>query len=119
MNTSGFSFPPCIAAFFLSAGLFGAPAFARAQEAPPSTQSATTITIKPYSGVEVTGDTEICEGSQTILEVKGDYETYTWSNGSTLRAITVKEAGVYEVTVTTKGGCSLTSSVNVRIKPCT
>jgi hypothetical protein len=31
----------------------------------------------------------------------------------------VKEEGIYEVTVKTKGGCTITSSVNVQIRPCT
>ncbi len=119
MNTRGFSYCRRLAVILLLTGLFGWPLAGQAQEVGPPAPGGTTINIKPYSGVEVTGDTEICEGGETVLEVKGDFETYTWSNGSTQRSIRVKEAGVYEVTVTTKGGCSLTSSVNVRTKPCT
>jgi len=74
---------------------------------------------KKSYGVEISGATEICEGSETALKVEGEYESYTWNTGEMGRTIRVNKAGVYEVTVKTKGGCTLTTSVNVRIKPCT
>ena len=74
---------------------------------------------KRFSGVEISGPTEICEGSETALKVDGEYESYNWSTGEVGRTIKVSKPGVYEVTVKTKGGCSLTTSVNVRIRPCT
>jgi hypothetical protein len=93
----------------------------------PSAVQSQQITVQPeeslvperrFSGVNVSGDTEICEGAETTLKVDGEYESYEWSNGSTERSITIKKAGVYEVTVKTKGGCSLTTSLNVRTKIC-
>lgn len=72
-----------------------------------------------YSGIEVKGHTEFCEGGETLLWVDGDYESFEWSDGSSERSIRVKKAGAYEVTVKTKGGCTFTSSVNVRTRPCT
>jgi hypothetical protein len=91
--------------------------------------SAQQITIEPeespapsarkYSGVEVKGHTEFCEGGETLLWVEGDFESFEWSDGSSERSIRVKKAGAYEVTVKTKGGCTFTSSVNVRTRPCT
>lgn len=73
---------------------------------------------KSAPGVQISGPTIICKGGQTTLKVEGDYESFEWNNGSTQRFIHVKEPGVYEVTVRTKGGCSITSSVNVEEKPC-
>lgn len=70
------------------------------------------------SGVVISGVTLICKGSETLLKVEGDYESFLWSNGSTERIIKVKDEGIYDVTVKTKGGCSLTSSVNVQTRPC-
>lgn len=90
--------------------------------------SAQQITIEPeespaparkFSGIEVKGHTEFCEGGETLLWVEGDYKSYEWSDGSSERSIRVKKAGTYEVTVTTKGGCSFTTSVNVRTRLCT
>jgi hypothetical protein len=75
--------------------------------------------VRRFSGVDVSGDTEICEGSQTTLKVEGEYESYLWSNGSTERSITIEKPGIYEVTVKTKGGCTFTTGVNVRTKLCT
>lgn len=74
---------------------------------------------KRFSGVEISGATDICEGSETALKVEGEYESYSWSTGEIGRTIRVNKAGVYEVTVKTKGGCTLTTSVNVRTRPCT
>jgi hypothetical protein len=88
------------------------------QDLPPEPARETSEPPKRFAGVDVSGDTEICEGAETTLRVEGEYQSYQWSNGSTERSITVKKAGIYEVTVTTKGGCSFTTGVNVRTKPC-
>jgi hypothetical protein len=78
-----------------------------------------TIKVLPRpSGPVITGLTLICEGAETTLKVTGDYESFLWNTGGTDRFLKVKEAGVYEVTVKTKGGCSITSSVVVRTRPC-
>lgn len=70
-------------------------------------------------GVQISGITWICKGGETILKVEGDYESFEWNNGVSGRFLHVKEEGIYEVTVKTKGGCTITSSVNVQIRPCT
>lgn len=70
------------------------------------------------SGVVISGATLICKGNETILKVEGNYESFEWNTGGTDRFLRVKEAGVYEVTVKTKGGCSITSSVSVRTISC-
>ena len=72
---------------------------------------------KPAS-VVISGVTLICKGSETLLKVEGDYESFLWNTGSTERILKVKDEGIYEVTVKTKGGCSITSSVNVQTRPC-
>ena len=109
---------PLVAGIFLFTLLFAIPAMSAAQQI--EVQNAETlIPAKRFSGVEVSGATEICEGSETALKVEGEYESYLWSTGEFGRTITVQKAGVYEVTVKTKGGCTLTTSVNVRVKPCT
>jgi hypothetical protein len=72
---------------------------------------------KPH-GVVISGVTLICKVSETLLKVEGDYESFSWNTGSTERILRVKEEGIYEVTVKTKGGCTLTSSVNVQVRLC-
>jgi len=82
-------------------------------------QRSVPIKILPRpSGVTISGVTLICEGSETILKAEGDYESFLWNTGGTDRFIKVKEEGIYEVTVKTKGGCSISSSVVVRTRPC-
>lgn len=92
---------------------------ALAQQAPAQPEEIRIPIFYRSAGVDVLGDREICEGSETTLEVDGEYESYSWNTGSTERSIKVKEAGIYEVTVKTKGGCTFTTGVNVRMKPCT
>jgi hypothetical protein len=77
------------------------------------------ITITGSAGVNISGPTTICKGGETILKAEGDYESFEWSNGVQDRFLRVREEGTYEVTVTTKGGCRLTTSVTVRMIPCT
>ena len=77
------------------------------------------ITITGPAGVNISGPTTICKGGETILKAEGDYESFEWSNGVQDRFLRVREEGTYEVTVTTKGGCRLTTSVTVRMIPCT
>jgi hypothetical protein len=77
------------------------------------------ITISGPAGVNISGPTTICKGGETILKAEGDYESFEWNNGVQDRFLRVKEEGTYEVTVTTKGGCRFTTSVTVRMIPCT
>jgi hypothetical protein len=82
---------------------------------PPSTQ----ITIQRPAGVNISGPTTVCKGGETILKAEGDYESFEWNTGVKDRFLRVREEGTYEVTVTTKGGCRLSTSVTVRMIPCT
>ena len=89
------------------------------QSTPPAPPASATVTVTvPFRGAVISGVTLICKGSETMLKVEGDYESFEWNTGSTERIIRVKEEGVYEVKVKTKGGCSFSSSVNVQVRPC-
>jgi hypothetical protein len=82
-------------------------------------QATTEITVQPApKGLHISGPTLICKGSETILKAEGEYESFLWNTGSTDRFLRVREAGVYEVTAKTKGGCTLTTSIRVEVKPC-
>jgi hypothetical protein len=80
----------------------------------PTAADSTAPKLPPYKGLEIEGETIICPGSMTALKVKGPYVSYTWNTGNTNPVQVVNKPGIYEVTVTTKGGCSLTGSVTVR-----
>lgn len=77
------------------------------------------ITVSGPAGVNISGPTTICKGGETILKAEGDYESFEWNTGVQDRFLRVREEGTYEVTVTTKGGCRLTTSITVRVIPCT
>ena len=86
------------------------------QPAPPKPKG---ITISGPAGVNISGPTTICKGGETILKAEGDFESFEWNTGVQDRFLRVREEGTYEVTATTKGGCKLTTSVTVRMIPCT
>ena len=60
------------------------------------------------------GTTQICDNSSVTLTASatssGSISSYAWSNSSTTRAITVRSAGTYKVTVTDQYGCTATAS---------
>jgi photosystem II stability/assembly factor-like uncharacterized protein len=53
----------------------------------------------PPIDVEVNGSTEICRGDSLLLEAKGDYDSFEWSNGETGRELWVTDEGTYAVSV--------------------
>ncbi len=75
------------------------------------TMPSATINISESSG-STNDDGDICAGDTATLTASGG-GTYAWSNGSTSAAITVSNAGTYDVTVTAGVGCSNTSSATV------
>jgi hypothetical protein len=105
----------CILCCFFAVNLSAQDQITTPEAAPAS--ATVTVTV-PFKGAVISGVTLICKGSETMLKVEGDYESFEWNTGSTERIIRVKEEGVYEVKVKTKGGCSFSSSVNVQVRPC-
>lgn len=62
--------------------------------------------LSQYDAMSVVSSGEgnfICEGQEIVLDV-GDFETYLWSDGSTLDHLVVTESGVYSVAVLTPFG---------------
>ena len=62
---------------------------------------------------EITGDSLICNGVSTTLDVGPGYTSYAWSTGSTDQTIDVTTAGVISVTVTDGTGCTGETSFEV------
>ncbi len=70
-----------------------------------------------YNGVQdtctfttsISGTDSICPGATSTFTATGG-GTYSWSTSATTAAITVSNAGVYTVTVTSPNGCSATAT---------
>lgn len=65
--------------------------------------------------VNITGNTEICEGSSTNLNA-GTYsasDSYSWSTGATSQIISVNSGGTYSVIVTDINGCTGEDEITV------
>ncbi|HOJ05681.1 MAG TPA: T9SS type A sorting domain-containing protein [Bacteroidota bacterium] len=77
-----------------------------------------TVQPSPRPVISVTGNPVICEGDSVVLDAGGGYASYLWSNAETTRAITVKTAGSYAVTVWNANGCEGTAAaIDVTVKP--
>lgn len=105
--------------FLLPVLLLGSISLAAQEPVTNPPQAPATTVVDPGAKLHISGNLEICKGSETILKAEGDFESFTWNfGGVTGRYLKVKEAGVYEVTAKTKGGCTFIASVTVRYRPC-
>ncbi len=77
-----------------------------------------TVQVSPLPNASISGNTDICQGSSTVLTAPEGY-SYLWSNNNTTRSITVTTSGNYAVTITNANGCSAvgTTTVTVHEKP--
>ena len=62
---------------------------------------------------EIMGNTRICEGEKTMLQVIPTFDTYSWNTGDSTFFITVDSPGTYCITVTDFKGCRATDCVVV------
>lgn len=65
-----------------------------------------TITVAPLPDAGDDETVTFCEGKEEVLEAGIENVTYLWSTGATTPSITVTEAGIYTVEVTTPAGCT-------------
>ncbi|HMQ83113.1 MAG TPA: gliding motility-associated C-terminal domain-containing protein [Saprospiraceae bacterium] len=63
--------------------------------------------------LEISGDTLLCFGEESLLDAGSGYATYGWQDGAETQQLLVSDAGIYAVTVTDANGCVLTDSVEV------
>ncbi|MEZ4885710.1 MAG: gliding motility-associated C-terminal domain-containing protein [Chitinophagales bacterium] len=59
----------------------------------------------------------ICEGENTVLDAGNGFESYLWSDASTVSQLTVNQAGTYSVTVFTDCG-SGSDSIVIELETC-
>ena len=75
------------------------------------------VAIPPPPTVAITGNTEFCQGDNSVLEATPGLNAYVWSTNQTGPSITVFNAGAYTVTATDGFGCTATASITVSILP--
>ena len=75
-----------------------------------------TITVKPVPIVNLGPNTQICEGDSIVLNAGIPNGTYLWQDNSTLPTYTVKQTGIYSVTVDLDG-CTQTDNISVLVNP--
>ena len=77
-----------------------------------SSTATTTVIVYSLPVINITGNTEICQGSTATLTANGA-ETYLWNNGTTDATLTTSNAGTYTVIGTDEHGCYSAESVVV------
>ena len=68
-----------------------------------------TVHALPNPLISTIGNTTFCQGDSVKLST-GNFKTYSWSNGATTQAVTIKTSGNYTVSVTDTNGCANSSS---------
>ena len=66
--------------------------------------------------VDIGNDQKICPGESLILDAGSDWNTYLWSDSSTLQTFEVDTSGLFYVTVTDSNSCTSTDSVLISLK---
>jgi gliding motility-associated-like protein len=72
-----------------------------------SLRSSTSIALN------ITGDSVYCQNQSVTLDAGAGFNTYNWSNGSTVQTAVTNVAGFLGVTVTDANGCMAEDSVQV------
>lgn len=80
-------------------------------------KASATVTVADELKVDLGTDTTICDGNlPLVLDASNSYDTYEWTDGSTLSTLSVTQSGEYEVKVT-QGSCSGSGKINVTVSP--
>jgi hypothetical protein len=76
------------------------------------------VLVNPVPSINIVGETDICQGQNTVLSVMSDMASqYEWNNGEHNSSISVTSAGQYSVTATNSYGCVSTASHQVAVHP--
>lgn len=70
----------------------------------------------PVVSIQPSRPLEFCMGDSTVLASSVN-TSYVWSDGSMLNSITVKQSGVFSVTVSDTNNCQNSDSVTVTVNP--
>ncbi len=72
-----------------------------------------TVTFKPTPYVNLGNDSMICAGGSIILLPDASFDTYLWSDGSTLQSLNINNPGIYSVVVS-KDGCEARDEIIIK-----
>ncbi len=76
-----------------------------------------TVTVTQLPTCNISGNSDICGGSSTVLTASGG-NSYLWSTGATTASISVSAAATYSVTVSNSNQCTATCSKTVNTHAC-
>jgi gliding motility-associated-like protein len=83
-----------------------------------ASDTAQIITIAPPPKNFLTPDTTICQYGDLKLTTSRPFDSYSWSDLTSMSTITIQQPGTYWVTVTDANGCTGTDTVAVTRKEC-
>ena len=69
------------------------------------------IPIPPF--IDISGASQLCLGSSTVLTASSGLLDYVWSTSQTGQSITINSAGTYSVTASDSYGCTTSSSISL------
>ncbi|MGB0929782.1 MAG: lectin-like domain-containing protein [Chitinophagales bacterium] len=75
------------------------------------------VVVNPVPIVDLGEDVTLCEGETLTLDATTPNATYEWQDASTNPTFEVSQAGIYSVTATIAGECTLTGSIEVMYSP--
>ncbi len=75
-------------------------------------------TLLPLPGKFLPADTAVCSYGSVEISPINNYSNYLWSNGATVRTITVTGPGTYWLRVTDGNSCEGTDSIQIFPKDC-
>ncbi len=78
-----------------------------------SSKTSLLVTALPTPVLAIQGSRSICAGGQATLDARTGFASYQWSTGERTQRITVRNAGIFAVTVTDSAGCSASDTVEV------
>ena len=69
--------------------------------------------LPQQSALSITGGGIICAGASALLVANAGFQSYLWSNNTSLRQITVSTPGIYTVTATDSNGCTTIANATI------
>jgi gliding motility-associated-like protein len=98
-----------------AAGMYWLSAVSKATSCDNADTTRLSILEKPSIGLP--SSASLCEGEALTIELSDTDLGFRWSTGDTLAALTINQAGTYQLTVTDAQGCSAMDSLQAVVLP--
>ncbi|MDR1757899.1 MAG: T9SS type A sorting domain-containing protein [Bacteroidales bacterium] len=76
-----------------------------------------TVTARPAPAINISGQQNLCLGSNTTLTATGGSAGYTWNTGDNTPTLNISAGGNYTVTGSSEYGCTASASLQVTTIP--